>query len=180
MKQETNDESVESSLKKEAETYYNLSKEYKRQRYLGNETQAYVINKQWLKKWKEYVDYPTIKKNLQFSYYYSNYNNLKKGQKNTNIEKPGPINNDYLLVPITDFLNDGDENNPENQVLRHDIDQRSDIKLTNKDIWEFFYTRYGGGPQIIKGSIEEKSRYAYVTKKIIELFYRKVKLIFLI
>jgi hypothetical protein len=88
---------------------------------------------------------------------------------------PGPIDNSTLLVPINEFLNDGDANNPENQVIRHDINQREEIKLVNKQIWEFFYDKYGGGPEIKKGTIEEKQRYSNIPKKIIELYYRKVK-----
>ena len=76
-------------------------------------------------------------------------------------------------MSLNEFLNDGDESNPENQVIRHEINQREEVKIVNKVIWEFFHEKYGGGPEIKKGTIEEKSRYS-VSKKMIELYYRKV------
>ena len=88
---------------------------------------------------------------------------------------PGPIDNSVLLVPFNEFLNDGDEKNPENQVIRHDINQREDIKIVSKQIWSFFYDKYGGGSEIKKSSIEEKQRYSNIPKKIIEIYDRKVK-----
>ena len=113
-----------------------------------------------------------IKKNIQYSFYYSQYNKIAYSVK---LEAfPGPIDNSPLLVPSNEFLNDGDPNNPENQVIRHDIDQRQEVKIVNKKIWEFFKDKYGGGPEIKKPSIEEKQRYSNVPKKIIEIFYRKV------
>jgi len=130
------------------------------------------MSKTWLKKWKEYTNYMYIKKNIQYSFYYSQYNKIAYSVK---LEAfPGPIDNSSILVPLNEFLNDEDANNPENQVIRHDIDQRQEIKIVNKQIWEFFKDKYGGGPEIRKPSIEEKQRYSNVPKKIIELFYRKV------
>jgi hypothetical protein len=125
-----------------------------------------------LKKWKEYVNYAFIKKNIQYSYYYSQNNN-KKYEPNLEA-KPGEIDNRHLLVPMGEFLNDGDVNNPENHVIKHDINQREEIKIVNKAIWNFFYSKYGGGPEIKKGTIEEKARYTVTAKKMIELYYRKV------
>jgi hypothetical protein len=77
-------------------------------------------------------------------------------------------------VPIDSFLNDGDLQNADNTVIRHDINQREMVKIVNKAIWEFFQKKYGGGPEIIKGSIEEKSRYSAVPKKVIEVYSNKV------
>jgi hypothetical protein len=94
--------------------------------------------------------------------------------------KPGEIDNKNLLVPLEEFLNDGNKNDPENMVVRHDINQRDEVKIVNKAIWEFFLNKYGGGPEIKKGTIEEKGRYSSSTKKIIELYYRKVRINLLI
>ncbi len=74
---------------------------------------------------------------------------------------------------MEEFLNDGNKDNPENQVIKHDINQREEVKIVNKAIWDFFHSKYGGGPEIKKGSIEEKGRYNG-SKKIVELYYRKV------
>lgn len=130
------------------------------------------MSKVWLKKWKEYTNYAYIKKNVQYSYYYSQYNKVAYSVK---LEAfPGPIENSSILVPLDEFLNDGDTKNPENQVIRHDLNQRDNIKIVNKKIWDFFFEKYQGGPVIKKHSIEEKQRYSNMPKKIIELYYRKV------
>ena len=77
---------------------------------------------------------------------------------------------------MEEFLNDGNQNNPENRVIKHDINQREEVKIVNKALWDFFHSKYGGGPEIIKGTIEEKGRYNGTSKKMIELYYRKVKI----
>lgn len=128
-----------------------------------------------MKKWKEYTNYQYVKKNIQYSFYYSQYNKIVYDVKLESF--PGPIDNSSLLVPLNEFLNDGDAKNQENQVIRHDINQREEIKIVNKQIWNFFHEKYGGGPVIIKSSIEEKQRYSNIPKKIIEIFYRKVKIL---
>lgn len=167
------EKSLEEQLKEEASQLYNLAKDYRRERYMSNEEkEAFVLNKLWYKKWKEYVSYADIKKSLLHSYYYNHYKTNKYEPKIDS--HPGPINNNYVLVPLNEFLNDGDPSNPENTVVRHDIDQKQEIKLVNKLIWEFFYNKYGGGPEILKKSIAEKSKYSTIPKKIIELYYRKV------
>jgi len=176
MKQEAEDnKSIESNLKEEAKQYYNMAKDYRRDRYMKDESEAYVMNKQWLKKWKEYVNYRSVKQNIQYSYYYSQYNKTKNETKEG--VHPGPIDNENLLVPLSEFLNNGDTTNPENVVIRHDVDQKEDVKIVNKAIWDFFYSKYGGGPVIKKGAIEEKSKYSAYPKKIIEIFYRKINVL---
>jgi hypothetical protein len=132
------------------------------------------LSREWLEKWKEYTNYAYIKKNAQYSYYYQKYSNVKWEPKPES--NPGEIDNSKLLVPLSDFLNDADENNRENQVIRHDLDQKKEIKIVNKKIWDFFHDKYKGGPLILKGVIEEKQRYSHIPKKIVELYYRKVKL----
>jgi hypothetical protein len=77
---------------------------------------------------------------------------------------------------MNEFLNDGDVNNPENHVIRHDLNQREEVKIVNKQIWDFFNEKYGGGPEIRKQAIDEKQRYSNIPKKIIEIYYRKVKI----
>ena len=117
--------------------------------------------------------YYDIKKQQQ---YYINSHNFSKKQNEAKVAlHPGEINNNHILVPITEFYNDGDVTNPENIVIRNDIDQRNDYRLVNEEMWNFFHSRYGGGPKIIRNAIEEKTKYNY-SKKIIEVFYRKVSL----
>lgn len=163
-------EKLRERLKEEALTYCNLSKEYNNESYYREEKEAYILSEEWVEKWKEYVDYETIKK-MQ----YSHYNQRKSIHKVKPEAHPGKITNSTLLVPLNEFYNDGDPNNRENQVIRHDVNQYKEIKIVNEKIWKFFHERYGGGPEIIKPSIEEETRYS--VRKIIEIFYKKVTFI---
>jgi len=72
------------------------------------------------------------------------------------------------------FLNDGDPSNPENIVVTNGLDLRNDVRLIGKAMWEFFVNIYGGGPELIKTLIEEKSSSSY-SSKVIEVFFRKVR-----
>jgi hypothetical protein len=173
MKVESDDgKDLTSILKEEATNYYNLAKEYRRERYMKEESEAYILNKNWLNKWKEYVNYNFVKKNIQYSYYYSQYNNKTYEIKEDS--HPGEICNNYLLVPMNEFINDGYLDNPENKVIRHNIDQKKDIKIVNKEIWEFFNDIYNSDVEIKKEAISKKSKYSNYPKKVIEIYYRKV------
>jgi hypothetical protein len=131
----------------------------------------YILDRKWLKKWKEYVDYPFIKRKFQYTYYYSN---RVKEYKLNEESFPGAIDNSRILVPLNDFLNDGNSSNEVNLVIRDDLQQREDIKICHKKIWDFFNTRYPGGPSIIRSWINEGSSYS---SKFVELFYRSVNVI---
>lgn len=176
---ESNKDEISAELKLklelEAKEYCELSKE-KRSSYSNKEEFSYIINRNWLAKWKKYVDYRFIKENSR-SYYQTQSFNRKNYQCDPN-SYPGEIDNQFILVPNEEFLNDGDETNIYNYVIRHDVDQRSDIKILNKKMWDFFSSRYKGGPELKKGFIQDKSR-SYSSMKIVELFYRKVFIDFL-
>lgn len=158
-------------LRLEAQEFYKLAKEFKRANLLKESSENFLLNRLWLTKWKKYVDYKTIKEQSQNYYSYSNFN--RRVHKIDPDYFPGEIDNNFLLVPLTEFLNDGDENNPENQVVRHNIDIKNELKIINKRIWQFFQERYGGGPSIEKPFIVDTNR-SYSSNRVIEVFYRKV------
>lgn len=164
---------LKAKLEKEANEYFKLSKD-KRSNYSVNEEDYYIINRKWLAKWKLYADYKNIKDNSRNYYHSYSYNRREYQIDKSNF--PDKINNDYLLVPFEEFLNDGNLENPMNYVIRHDVDQRKDVKIINKKIWDLFYENYGGGPKIVKNQINDRSR-SYSSHKIVELFYRKVIII---
>lgn len=169
-KRSNTEDNLTSKLESEAKEYCELSKQ-KRCSYACKDEFSYIINRNWLAKWKKYVDYQFIKESSK-SYYHSHSFNRKEYQCDPD-SHPGDIDNNYLIVPNDQFLNDGDMTNIYNYVIRHDVDQRRDVKILNKKMWDFFSSRYQGGPEIKKPYIEDKSR-SYSTMKIVELFYRKV------
>ena len=160
---------LKSKLELEAKTYCELSKD-KRSSYNQKDEFMYIINRNWLATWKKYVDYKFIKENSKSFY---NQSSSRKEYKNDLSSFPGEIDNKYIILPFNEFLNDEDETNIYNYVIRHDVDQRRDIKILNKKMWDFFSSRYKGGPDLKKPYIEDKTR-NYSTMKIVEIFYRKV------
>ena len=173
----TNEISAElkAKLESEAKEYCDLSKQ-KRSSYQSNDEFSYIINRNWLAKWKKYVDYQFIKESTK-SFYYTNSFGRKEYECDPS-SFPGEIDNDFLLVPNDQFLNDGDKSNIYNYVIRHEIDQRKDMKILNQKMWDFFSSHYKGGPELKKPHIEDKSR-SYSQTKFVELFYRKVNFLIL-
>lgn len=130
------------------------------------------MNRRWIREWKTYVNYTHVKRKLQYSFYGSNIE-----YEPSYSSFPGPIANDKILVPLTDFLNDGDVNNQENIVVKNELDMQNDLRLVNKAMWEFFQNKYGGGPVVLKGQMEEKSKHSSYSRKVIEVMFRKVSLL---
>lgn len=89
---------------------------------------------------------------------------------------PGEITNKSLIYTLKEFINDGDEKNEDNIVIKHDIDQKKNIKFINEEIWKFFKDKYGGGPDICRKVLEEK---ANSSKKFVELYLLKYNVCFL-
>jgi len=129
-----------------------------------------VINRRWIREWKTYVNYTHVKRKLQYSFYGSS---VEYEPSYTNF--PGPVANEKILVPFTDFLNDGDPTNPDNIVVKNELDMQNDLRLVNKAMWEFFQKKYGGGPTVLKGQMEEKSKHSTYSRKVIEVMFRKVR-----
>jgi len=102
---------------------------------------------------------------MEFPEYFKN----KKAIFNFHLH-PGTISNHKLLVPMTDFVNDGDMTNNDNIVIKTDIDVEKNIKIVDLNIWKFFVDRYKGGPEIRKPYIEDKK----LDKKQIDFIYQKV------
>jgi hypothetical protein len=161
---------LKAKLENEAKVYCDLSKE-KRSSYSNKDDYMYLINRNWLAKWKKYVDYKFIKENTK-SYYGSQSSNRKE-YKNDLSSFPGEIDNEFLIIPFSEFLNDEDKTNIYNYVIRFDVDQRKDLKILNKKMWDFFSSRYNGGPELKKPHVEDKSK-KYSSTRIVEVFYRKV------
>jgi hypothetical protein len=165
----------------ELTTYIDIGKKDKQSKIFNKQDkdvyktliQFYIINRQWVKKWKDYVKFQSYKSRQKFPYY---YNQVKTTPPPIDPKlHPGPIDNQSLLVPFNEFLNDGDENNPENQVIKGDLNEREHLKIISKDRWQLFFESYGGGPTIIKQQISEGT--GYQTRKVVELYDRKVRIL---
>ncbi len=157
-------------LRKEAEEYYTLIKEYKKQKYYVTDTEGFIISKLWLKKWKSFTGYDAYKSEQESTFRY----NLKEYK----IDKdsfPGEISNCELLYSKESFYFSPDETDPENFILKETLSQQSDFRIINKIVWDFFFSRYGGGPEIKKPTfLQEKD---YSKRRIYEIYYSRFNLL---
>ncbi len=153
----------------EAKTYYHLMKEFRNDVLNNKDQDIFIMNKNWLRKWKNYINYNHIKLTLR-------YNLNKNENKEKYLEEqyqphPGCINNFPLLLPLSDYFNDRDRDNEDNVVINPEINIKQNMKLVGEKIWSFFFNKYGGGPGI-------KTRYIKkigCTGEEVEIFKDKVK-----
>ena len=82
-----------------------------------------------------------------------------------------------MLIPLTEFINDGNHSNVENQVINDEFNQREHIKILGKERWDLLFRLYGGGPEIKKKTIQEGN--GYTSRNIVEIYYKSINIIFL-
>ena len=109
-------------LMKEARLYNKLRESDKTERRYKDPTEVFLIEKGFLKKWKEYVNYSLLKrikfqKDMDISFTKSIY--------------PGQINNQPLLVPLSEFINEGNKNNPDRFAKDETLPKNSSFNMKN-------------------------------------------------
>ena len=128
-------------------------------------SEMFIINKNWIEKWKNIINYKQYKNILD-----QQFDNFKKYQQINNLSYPSqklniPImNNKDLLIDINSYLNDGNIENDENYIIN---EENKDYKFifVNSKLWEEF-KEYCDGFHI-KKSIYEKNK----KKKKIDLHF---------
>ena len=157
---------------KELKEYYSI-KDRVGKHWMDKSKEIHIINKEWVKNWKEYVNkyYLTNKYNL----HPTGFNKGGELPSKTFLIKnnPGPINNSQILLNINDFYNDGDINNIDNIIINSKINYKQ-IKYISDEIWEFFLEKYGGSPEIKVNIIKNKE----TNTEELELVKRNVNLFF--
>ena len=128
----------------ELKKYYEI-KQSLGKNWLSSSTKIYLISRKWLKLWKKNIN----KEYLDEKYSLKNKtSNQKKNLSWSEDQSPIPISNNELLLDINSFYNDGDEENPENFIIKQELSMKRDIKIIHENLWDFFYKRYGGGPKL--------------------------------
>lgn len=123
---------------REAQTFIGLKNKSDRDRFESGSS-AFLLNKEWLKKYKLYILYKDIKRNN------------KPPAPEVNIH-PGPIDNEEQLCERDDpekyLKGTGKVEQFPSDVLdkfvREDIRERYQFKVVNQELWEFLHSRYGG------------------------------------
>jgi hypothetical protein len=90
--------------------------------------QAFLIDRSWVKHWKEYVEYKKIKSGQIPS-------TLKK------VQTPGPISNENLVRSTDGLLQIDDEMN---YNLKEGLRENIDFKIFDEKMWTLFHSKYGG------------------------------------
>jgi hypothetical protein len=98
---------------------------------------SYLISKEWLKKYKQYVFYSEVKRH-------------NKPTKTSDEFHPGPISNDQDLVDDNPKNLKGtgkvEQFEPANvdKYLKHSVSERYHYKVVNEEVWAFLFSKYGG------------------------------------
>lgn len=98
----------------------------------SKDNKFYAINKSWLEDWKKIVDYNS-----------NEYTLLNCANGSTNVRNKikickryhnlNEINNKDIIIDINSFLNDGQEKNKENIILKDDS-----YEIINEEVWNSF------------------------------------------
>lgn len=101
-------------------------------------TPSYIVSKQWLKKYKEYILYTDVKRN-------------NKPAEQTVDKHPGPMTNDEDLSRVNDLKDlvgtntiEQFEGNYLDKYIRDEVLERVHFKIYNQELWTFLSSRYGG------------------------------------
>lgn len=131
------------------------------------------MDKKWYRSWKKFTNYKAIKSSKnKFSFIKSNYNPSSFTPDRSDF--PGNFDNSDLLVPLTEFLNDGDQTKPENIVVKTNYNSKEHFTVLFPEQYEFFESRYKGGPTIRKGYYEVKSEYYNKPRRIEQIYDIKI------
>ncbi len=116
-------------------------------------SEMFIINKEWIEKWKKIINYEKYKKILEKQLdkdnKYQQINNFDCPFEKVDIPK---INNKDLLIDINSYLNDGNIENNENYIFN----EKCNFILVNPNLWEMF-KEYSDIQ--IKKSMYEKNKY---------------------
>ena len=126
---------------------------YFRQNFEKNSNNKYAINKDWIKNWKKKLNYDKNKQILEKDKFVNNINSINNIEIPDKINDLFTINNKEILIDIDSFLNDGDEQNIENKILKE-----NSYEIISEELWESF-KRYGYDIEINYDIINNNMQY---------------------
>ena len=174
-KKEKNDtKETQKKCLEELKKYYEI-KESLGKNWLSSSSKIYLINRKWIKQWKKFIN----KDYLDEKYSLKKKNTNEKQNLNWLESKSlNPISNSELLLDIKSFYNDGNEDNPENYIIKQDLSMKRDIKMIHENLWNFFYKKYGGGPKLCfeQSNSHQKEKNG---KNVFQLGKTELKIVFL-
>ncbi len=99
-----------------------------------------MVSAEWLSQWKSFIS-----------------NKVKQGQADTirmsenpavGVLPPGPISNHTLFASIKESSSE----------LKSDLQLNTDYRGVNREVWQIFQSLYGGGPTIVRESLDIYSK----------------------
>jgi DUSP domain len=121
-------------------------------------TDKYVIQKEWLKRFKEYVRYKDIKR---YSFERSVYL-AKLTVEHLDTTHPGPISNEKLLKDPASYVRVDDPSDTSNYVIRKRFKETVDFKLMPQAVWDMLFAEFGGVPLRRE---KDQSHFSYFSPK---------------
>ena len=126
LKKEIFHEMNKKAVKKDIILYYN-------QKYGKNSSNGFAINKNWIENWKQKINFEKNKQKLEKNF----VNSINIIEVPDEINDLFQINNKEIIVNIDYFLNDGNELNIENKILKE-----NSYEIISEELWESF-KKYG-------------------------------------
>ncbi len=127
-------ENLQKELKEEAKDFRKKSRSIRYASGYMAPDFVYLIDKAWLAKWKNYVQYGKVKRGVDVSYTEAHLQSLY----------PGEISNQNLLKESTKYLSDANQEDVSNFPIKTKLSEGTDYKLLDEDTWKKIQTKYGG------------------------------------
>lgn len=145
------------TLLSEGKEFFSLRSQMKKTSCPEAGTACYVINKQWIERYKKYVCYSDLIKD-------------SRPQVETDHcakNHPGPIDNQPLLFKEAKYLKGtGTAKGFESDIYDHyivgDVREGNDFEFLTEEMWQFVQSRYGCDTPIKR--VYQKSKYSYYSE----------------
>jgi len=156
------------TLLKEGKEFFTLRSEMKKTSCPETGTACYVVNKQWIERYKKYVFYTNL------------VNDSKPTPEEDHVAKnhPGKIDNIKILQDDAKFLKGTGQNKAYeadvfDTYLKEDVREGYDFEFCTEAMWQFINSRYGCDTAVKR--FYQKAKYGYYSE--VELRYKFIPVI---
>jgi len=120
-------------------------------------TACYVINKQWIERYKKYVFYENLTRDTRPT----------QSPDHCKTNHPGKVDNEKLLQTEAKFLQGtgtlkGFDADVYDTYLKEDVKEGSDFEFCTEEMWQFVNSRYGS--DFVIKRYYQKSKYSYYSE----------------
>lgn len=127
------------NLVNECKEFIRLKTNNRMSSFLPQGSPAYLVSRDWLKKYKEYILIKDVKRHKKPEVQETHFKEKHPG-KMTNVE-------DLCDTSEKNLIGSGEppfESSVTDTYLKSDLYERKDFKVYNEDLWKFLFSKYGG------------------------------------